>query len=87
MKYLLDTNVCVVYLKGTSSNVREKLHAVPLEDVAICSVVKAELLYGGKRSNNPERTLEKQRAFLNQFVSLSFDDAAAEFYTETQTIA
>ena len=43
MRYLLDTNVCVVYLNGRSSSVCDRLLATPAEDVAVCSVVKAEL--------------------------------------------
>ena len=46
MRYLLDTNVCVMYLNGRSTSVRERLLSVPLEDIAVCSVVKAELFYG-----------------------------------------
>jgi hypothetical protein len=46
----------------------------PTEDMAVCSVVKAELFYGAFRSNNPQRTLERQQAFLSQFVSLPFQD-------------
>ena len=72
MRYLLDTNVCVVYLNGRSSSVRDRLLATPAEDMAVCSVVKAELFYGAFRSNHPQRTLERQQAFLSQFVSLPF---------------
>jgi tRNA(fMet)-specific endonuclease VapC len=42
--------------------------------------VKAELFYGGKRSNNPERTLALQSSFLNHFFSFAFDDAAATIF-------
>ncbi|WP_346291250.1 type II toxin-antitoxin system tRNA(fMet)-specific endonuclease VapC [Sphaerothrix gracilis] len=77
MRYLLDTNVCVVYLNGRSSLVRDRLLATPTEEIAVCSVVKAELFYGAFRSNNPKRTLERQQAFLSCFVSLSFQDEAA----------
>lgn len=82
MKYLLDTNVCVVYLKGRSESINQRFHAVPFNEIAVCSIVRAELLYGGKRSNNPQKTLIKQRAFLARFVSLPFDDAAAEIYSD-----
>jgi tRNA(fMet)-specific endonuclease VapC len=58
MRYLLDTNVCVMYLNGRSTSVRDRLLSVPLEDMAVCSVVKAELFSGALRSNNPTRTLE-----------------------------
>lgn len=77
MRYLLDTNVCVVYLNGRSSSVRDRLLATSTEDMAVCSVVKAELFYGAFRSNHPQRTLERQQAFLSQFVSLPFQDEDA----------
>ena len=77
MRYLLDTNVCVMYLNGRSSARRDRLISTPIEDMAVCSVVKAELFYGAMRSNNPTRTLERQQDFLERFVSLSFGDEAA----------
>lgn len=77
MGYLLDTNVCVVYLNGRSPSVRDRLLATPTKDIALCSVVKAELFYGAYRSNHPQRTLERQQVFCSQFVSLPFQDAAA----------
>jgi tRNA(fMet)-specific endonuclease VapC len=52
-----------------------------LEEVAVCSVVKAELFYGAMRSNNPSRTLAAQQLFLNRFPSLPFDDQAALIYS------
>ena len=62
------------------SGVRRRLQSLSPQDVAVCSVVKAELFYGAMRSNNPERTLALQSAFLNTFVSLPFDDDAATIY-------
>ncbi|MEO0490811.1 MAG: type II toxin-antitoxin system VapC family toxin [Leptolyngbyaceae cyanobacterium] len=77
MRYLLDTNVCVMYLNGRSSSVRDRLLATPAEEMAVCSVVKAELFYGAFRSNHPQRTLERQQAFFSQFVSLPLQDEDA----------
>jgi len=57
MRYLLVTNVCVMYLNGRSKSVRDCLLSTPSDDMAVCSVVKAELFYGAFRSNNPTRTL------------------------------
>jgi tRNA(fMet)-specific endonuclease VapC len=48
--------------------------------MVLCSVVKAELFYGAMKSANPLRNIQKQRKFTEQFVSLPFDDAAAEIY-------
>ena len=77
MRYLWDTNVCVVYLNGRSTWVRDRLLSTLTEDMVVCSVVKAELFYGALRSNNPTRTLEQQQDFLGRFVSLPFGDEAA----------
>jgi tRNA(fMet)-specific endonuclease VapC len=77
MKYILDTNVCIVYLKGRNLNLKLRLDAIPIEEIAVCSVVKAELCYGAMKSANSERNFALQQAFLNQFVSLPFDDLAA----------
>lgn len=78
VRYLLDTNVCVVYLNGRSWRVRQRLRSVDLEDVVVCSVVKTELFYGAWRSTNPEQTLARQQTFLATFKSLAFDDRSAE---------
>lgn len=80
LKYLLDTNVCIQYLNGRSLLVRERLHSLTTKDIAVCSVVKSELFYGSMRSNNPSKNLEQQKKFLNQFLSLPFDDNCAEVY-------
>ncbi|MBW4538817.1 MAG: type II toxin-antitoxin system VapC family toxin [Myxacorys chilensis ATA2-1-KO14] len=77
MRYLLDTNVCVVYLNGRSILVRDRLFSTLTQEIAVCSVVKTELFYGAMRSNNPSRTLERQQEFLGRFVSLPFGDEAA----------
>ncbi|MBW4693099.1 MAG: type II toxin-antitoxin system VapC family toxin [Lyngbya sp. HA4199-MV5] len=84
MRYLLDTNVCVMYLNGRSISVRDRLHSIALEEMTVCSIVKAELFYGAMRSNNPTRTLERQQEFLSGFASLPFDDEAAIIYGQVR---
>jgi len=80
MIYLLDTNACIVYLNRPDSGVRRRLETLSPLDVAVCSIVKAELFYGAMRSSNPERTRSFQSEFLNRFVSLPFDDRSAVVY-------
>ncbi|MBD2313320.1 type II toxin-antitoxin system VapC family toxin [Desertifilum sp. FACHB-1129] len=77
MNYLLDTNVCIIYLKGRNLNLKQRLEATPVQEIAICSIVKAELCFGAMKSANPERNFALQQKFLTQFVSLPFDDLAA----------
>lgn len=82
MTYLLDTNVCIRYINGRSSQVVERLKAIPPHEIVVCSVVKAELFYGSRRSHYPERSLQVQNKFLRPFRSLPFDDAAAVVYAD-----
>ncbi|NJP12350.1 MAG: type II toxin-antitoxin system VapC family toxin [Leptolyngbyaceae cyanobacterium RU_5_1] len=77
MRYLLDTNTCIIYLKGRNLNLKQRLEAVPISEIAVCSIVKSELCFGAMKSANPERNFALQQAFLEQFVSLPFDDLAA----------
>jgi tRNA(fMet)-specific endonuclease VapC len=85
MIYLLDTNVCTVYLKGQNSHLKQKLDNILLSEIAVCSVVKGELFYGSLRSANPERNLRLQQEFLSQFLSLPFDDQSAVVFGEIRT--
>jgi tRNA(fMet)-specific endonuclease VapC len=80
MIYLLDTNVCARYLNGKSLAIRQRLRSTNLADIAVCSVVKGELFYGAMKSNNLEKTLDRQQEFLKLFVSLPFDDDASFIY-------
>ncbi|MCX7085657.1 MAG: hypothetical protein NTY69_08995 [Methylococcales bacterium] len=39
MIYLLDTNVCVVYLNQPQSKVVNQLHCFQPQDIAVCALV------------------------------------------------
>jgi tRNA(fMet)-specific endonuclease VapC len=67
-------------LNGTAVGVLRQMQIMPSQEIVVCSVVKAELFYGAMRSTDPAKTLARQRQFLDQFVSLPFDDGAAEAY-------
>lgn len=77
MIYLLDTNACIHHLKFSDSPITRKL-TIHLPETAVCSVTKAELFYGAMRSTNPTQAIREQQDFLELFVSLAFDDAAAQ---------
>jgi tRNA(fMet)-specific endonuclease VapC len=61
-----------------------KLAAAPAGSVLLCSVVVAELLYGAERSANPNATRIQIQAFCAPFVSLPFNDRAAEQYAKVR---
>jgi tRNA(fMet)-specific endonuclease VapC len=85
MIYLLDTNACIVYLNGRNLNLKRQIEQKLESDIGVCSPVKAELFYGAFKSNNPTRNLALQKAFLHRFVSLPFDDQAAEIFGVIRT--
>lgn len=80
MSRLLDTNVCVAFLNGSAATVRDKLLSMSPREVRLCSVVKAELLYGARKSKRVSDNLMRLMQFFATFDSLPFDDLAAEHY-------
>ena len=80
MSFLLDTNVCVAYLNGSDAALRDRLLAARPDEVHLCSVVKAELLYGARNSARVEENLGRLRTLFDVLMSLPFGDDAAEQY-------
>ena len=86
MNYLLDTYVCVSYLRGrNSTNIETRMAAALPGEVALCSVVKAELLFGAERSQFPQKNRKQLEHFFAPFPSLPFDDPAAAVYGAVRT--
>lgn len=76
--FLLDTNVCIRILNGSSPSVATRLRATAPADVRLCAVVKTELLYGARRSGRVDENICLLRRFFGPIVSLPFDDRCAE---------
>ena len=85
MTWLLDTNICVVFLNGSDAAVRDRLLALAPRDVCLCSVVKAELLYGARKSARVSENLARLAQLFGAMESLPFDDLAAEHYGVVRT--
>jgi tRNA(fMet)-specific endonuclease VapC len=84
MRFLLDTNTCIIYLRGKNLTLKQKLESVS-QETAVCSIVKAELFYGAMKSAKLEQNLRLQQAFLAQFISLPFDDSAATIFGQIRS--
>ena len=80
MIFLLDTNTCIKFINGSSSSVRANFQRHNPTDLALCSVVKAELFYGVAKSRRKEHNLGRLNEFFAMFSSLPFDDRAAEIF-------
>lgn len=80
MSYLLDTNACIRILDGSSSRLVQALQKRSAGEVRLCSVVKAELLFGARKSLRSSENLKLLDDFFAPFESLPFDDRCAERY-------
>ncbi len=85
MKYLLDTNTCIHYLNHPDSPVRRRLEGIIPADVALCSMVKAELYYGAFKSKQTAKNLAALEYLFSILTSLPFDDSAARIYGEIRS--
>ena len=61
---LLDTNVCVRFLRGKESIVRRILDADENDDLRIPAMAEGELFYGVEKSDRREENREKVKALL-----------------------
>jgi tRNA(fMet)-specific endonuclease VapC len=84
LKYLLDTNVCITYMRGKDALLLQRFALHSPADIAVCSVVVAELRYGAEASANPPKEQAKVDAFVAPYLSLPFDDAAARIFGEVR---
>jgi len=80
MKYLLDTNIIAYIIKKRPVEVFDKLQSVEWEEVAISSIVVAELWFGVAKSQHKEQNKIALENFLAPFTILDFDTKAAEQY-------
>lgn len=78
MTWLLDTDTCIRYLNPRPSPVQERLRTHPAGQIILCDIVKMELYFGAYKSQRPEHNLAVVERFFSQFVSLPFNDAAAQ---------
>ncbi len=78
--YLLDTNACIRILNGSSPSLAERLRFIPRSQLRLSSVVKAELLYGARKSSRVAENLRLLERFFDTIASLPFDDGCAEEY-------
>jgi tRNA(fMet)-specific endonuclease VapC len=78
--WLLDTNIWIRYLSPQSDPLHERIGNLPPEQLWLCDIVKAELLYGAYKSERLQRNLEKLETLFSLVASLPFDgDAAYHF--------
>ncbi|MDR0501667.1 MAG: type II toxin-antitoxin system VapC family toxin [Coriobacteriales bacterium] len=85
MTVMLDADTCIDFMRGRFPTVIHKMQSLVPDEILIPAIVKAELLLGAHKGNNPERFLQITKKFLAPFRIISFDDAAAECYAKIRS--
>jgi tRNA(fMet)-specific endonuclease VapC len=81
-RFMLDTDTCSYIMKRSQPLVLKRLQAVPVGDVCMSVVTKAELLYGVEVSPRRAQDAAALAAFLPYVEVLEFADDAARRYAE-----
>lgn len=80
MKYLLDTNICVLLIRQKSPQVLAKLTSHSITDICISAITVAELQYGVQKSNQPTLNQQALDQFLLPLNVIPFDEQDAIDY-------
>ncbi|MGN1234105.1 MAG: type II toxin-antitoxin system VapC family toxin [Candidatus Cryptobacteroides sp.] len=81
MQYLLDTNICVFFLRQ-KFGVGERMLQAGVSNCFISELTYAELLYGAECSDNPEKNKSLIARFLSRIRVIPIKDAIPLFAKE-----
>jgi tRNA(fMet)-specific endonuclease VapC len=81
-RYMLDTDTCSFIMKRSHPTVLKRLQAVPVTDVCMSVITKAELLYGVEVSPWRAQDAAALAAFLPYVEALDFKDDGALHYAD-----
>ncbi len=82
MRYLLDTNICILLIRQKSQTVLHNLTQHPFTDIAISAITVAELQYGVAKSTHRVQNQQALDYFLLPLTILPFDERVATMYGE-----
>lgn len=78
--YLLDSNVCIHLLNERHPSIEQNFLSRSPFEIALCSIVKAELFFGARKSQRVDANLQRLQLFFVPLASLPFDDRCADEY-------
>lgn len=79
MKYLLDTNICVYWLKG-NEQIEMKVLSVGMDNIALSFINVSELYYGAYKSQRVEANLKLIFQLTDQLSIVESDEAISEMF-------
>lgn len=80
VRYLLDTNIWIALLKENDTKLKKQLGLLAPNEICLCSIIKAELIFGARHSQRIDANLKSLTKIFDNFISYPFDDNAAEHY-------
>ncbi|MFI5025040.1 MAG: type II toxin-antitoxin system VapC family toxin [Alphaproteobacteria bacterium] len=81
-RYMLDTDMCSYIVKRSNDAVINRLQHVPVDDVCISVITKAELLFGVELSPRRHQDSVAVDAFLRHLAVLDLPSEAAAHYAD-----
>jgi tRNA(fMet)-specific endonuclease VapC len=81
-RYMLDTDTCSYIMRRSYDAVLRRLEQIPVGDVCISVITKAELLFGVEVSPRRRQDEAAVSAFLSYIEVLDFPDQAAQHYAK-----
>ena len=81
MIYLLDTDICIYWLKGKTT-VRDRVNKVDWTDIAICVITVSELYFGAYNSRKIETNLIAAETFIQSLTVLSLSNDTLKKFGE-----
>lgn len=82
MKYYLDTNTCVYFLKAKNQKLKNRILSENPNNIKIPSIVKAELLYGAEKSQRKEENMRNIERLLFPLEIIGFNDNESIEYSK-----
>ena len=79
MKHLLDTNICVYWLKG-NEHIEQKVLSVGIDNIFISFVTVSELYYGAYKSERVDENLAMMRKLTDRINVIDSDDAISKAF-------
>lgn len=85
MLYLLDTNILIAAMKGHPA-VRDRLEALPLNDLRLSAIVLGELEFGAEKSAHGERNRARLAALAQRLPLVGIDAATTLHYAQVRAL-
>jgi tRNA(fMet)-specific endonuclease VapC len=85
MRFMLDTDICSVLIRGESPKLDARLRAFTPAELCISAITHAELLYGLAKRPKATKLASAVRALIARLQSVAWDGNAAARYADIRS--